>query len=661
MQEQPNPIKIGLVQINNSFSGHSYFPYSVGLLQAYVQEHAQQPEQYHFLLPIYARLKVNEAVEQLLEADLVGFSTYVWNIKLSLAIAEELKRQKPEIRIVFGGPQVPDYAEEFAREHPFIDLCCHGEGEVAFLEILEAFHNPDWQEIPSVSYLKQGNYQINPRAKRLKDINQVPSPYLENVFQTLMETHKETQWLALWETNRGCPFSCTFCDWGSATQSKVYSFDLERLNQEIDWFAKQKIEFIFCCDANFGILKRDVEIAQHVADTKAKLGYPHALSVQNTKNATERAYQVQSILSQSGLNKGVTLSLQSTSTETLSSIKRANISSESYQELQRRFTRDRIETYTDVILGLPGETYDSFVDGVAHIMENGQHNRIQFNNLAILPNAEMGKTEYQQKYGLVSVDTDIINLHGELIESSQEILESQKLVIATSTLNKEEWVKVRSFSWLTALLHFDKLLQIPIILLRHAAQIDFRSILEAFANQRDQSDYPVLNEVHQTFESYAKGMQAGGPEYAHHPDWLNVWWPVDEYVFIQLTIENKLDTFYHEVKQIMRSLLRDLGAQQHFEVIEQALDLNQALLKRPFQSEDLTLTLDYNLWEVYRAYLIGESLDLKKEPTSYFIDRTTQTWDTWDDWFREVVWYGNKKGAYLYTNQTLEPQLSGHY
>jgi radical SAM superfamily enzyme YgiQ (UPF0313 family) len=141
-----------------------------------------------------------------------------------------------------------------------------------------------------------------------------------------MRAHPQEHWIGLLETNRGCPFSCTFCDWGSATQARVYTFDLDRLYREADWFADHKIEYIFCCDANYGMLPRDLEIARYMAETKKRLGYPHALSVQNTKNATERSYQVQKILSEAGMNKGVTIALQSVDPMTLKSIKRSNIS-----------------------------------------------------------------------------------------------------------------------------------------------------------------------------------------------------------------------------------------------------------------------------------------------------------------------------------------------
>ena len=78
-----------------------------------------------------------------------------------------------------------------------------------------------------------------------------------------MQSNPKENWIGLWETNRGCPFQCTFCDWGSATASKVSRFEMDRLEREIKWMAEKKIKYIFVCDANFGIQKRDIEIAKY--------------------------------------------------------------------------------------------------------------------------------------------------------------------------------------------------------------------------------------------------------------------------------------------------------------------------------------------------------------------------------------------------------------
>jgi len=359
--------KVALVQINNSFSGQNYLPYAVGLIEAYVRKFSADPARYEFLLPVYKRQRVEAAVERLLAADVVGFSTYVWNVKLSLAIARRLKERKPDILIVFGGPQVPDRTEAFLRENPFVDVAVNGEGEHAFARLLDVWPSRDWTGIANLSYLRDGALVVQAKGPRIRDLAEVPSPYLEETFAPLMRANPDENWIVLWETNRGCPFQCTFCDWGSATQAKVFQFDLPRLEREIAWFADRRIEFIFCCDANFGILARDIQLAESLARTKAERGYPRAVSVQNTKNATDRAYLTQKILSDAGMNKGVTLSMQSLDPGTLKAIKRQNIALDTYEELQRRFTRDRVETYSDLILGLPGETRAGMLEAAAHL------------------------------------------------------------------------------------------------------------------------------------------------------------------------------------------------------------------------------------------------------------------------------------------------------
>ena len=380
-------------------------PYSIGLLQSYVQANAANPLRYEFLIPVHLRIRVDEALTKMEGADIVGFSAYVWNIRPSLEIARRIKEANPSTLIVFGGPQVPNNAEIFLRKNSFIDVVIHGEGEIGFLAVLENLEEQNWTKVPSASFINCDDvYQSNPAAPRMIDHGEELSPYLKNVFLPLIKSNPHEHWLAIWETNRGCPFACTYCDWGSSIQSKVNKFEINRLYKEVSWFAENKIEFVFCADANFGMLERDYDIAACVAESKNNFGYPLTISVQNTKNATEKSYKVQKLLADSKLNMSITLSFQSTDEQTLKNIKRDNISLKSFKELQRRFTNDKIPTYTDIIIGLPGESYNSYANGVSSIIEGGQHNRIFFMNLSILPNAEMGDPEYQKRFGLITVE-----------------------------------------------------------------------------------------------------------------------------------------------------------------------------------------------------------------------------------------------------------------
>lgn len=665
MTARAERLRVGLAQINNSFSGQNYLPYSVALLEAYVRERANRPERYEFLVPLYRRVRVDAAVEHLGSADVVGFSAYVWNIRLSLEIARRLKERRPETLIVFGGPQVPDRPDTFLVENPFIDLVVHNEGERTFLDLLETLPSRDWSAIEGISFRRpDGTVQRQAPRERIRDLGEIPSPFLAGTFEPLLAAHPEENWIGLWETNRGCPFRCTFCDWGSATAAKVNQFDMARLEREVEWFADHRIEFIFCCDANFGILPRDVDIARHVAETKQTRGFPVALSVQNTKNATDRAYLTQKILSDAGLNKGVALSMQSVDENTLEAIQRRNISLESYLELQRRFTSDGVETYSDLILGLPGETYDSFVEGVSRLIESGQHNRIQFNNLSILPNAEMGDPEYQRRHGMVTVESGIINIHGSKDLAEDGIEETQQLVVATAAMPHADWRRARTFGWMAALLHFDKLLQIPFIVANETAGLRYRDLIEGFL-EVDRTAYPLLGEIRDFLLDFARRIQEGGPEYVYSAEWLGIYWPADEYVFLKLTADGKLDEFYAEARELLHEKVRtashDEASPEALAALDEALRLSRALLKQPFQTGELVVQTDFDLLPYYRNALRGLPRSLDRSAVRYRIDRSSERWDDFQTWSREVVWYGNKKGAYLYGNRAVHTELAGHY
>lgn len=655
---------VGLVQVNNGFSGQHYLPYSVGVLQSYAEANLADPENYQFLVPVFCRQPVEQAVEQLLQADVVGFSLYVWNAQISLSIARELKKKKPDTLIVFGGPQVPDRVEEFLSENEFVDIAVHGEGEEVFTAILKQFLTGDFSSVPGVSYVEKGKVVTHPRPPRIKDLDKVPSPYLTGVFCPLMSQNPDHKWIAMWETNRGCPYRCTFCDWGSATAQKVYGAGLDRLHQEVEWFASNHIEYVFTADANFGIFERDEDLASYCAEVKARTGYPARLSVQSTKSGrlgsklTERAFQVQKILSDSGLNQGVVVSMQSIDEDTLKAIERDNISIPAFKEIQNRFTAAGVETMTDLILGLPGETYSSFANGVSDLIAGGQHNRIQFNNLGILPNAKMGDPEYQKKYGMQMAKSRIINVHGYKEEFAGDVDEYQELVIATNTTSMEDWVRTRVFAWMSAYLHFDKILQIPLMLTHEVTGVSYREIIERFMDKETLRAYPVLSRIHSFFEVKALDIQSGGEEYCYSREWLGIWWPADEYALIELVSGGKFPEFYAEAEKVLLGFAKDSALFPA--MLKDALHLNRALLKIPFVDGDLEVKTSWNVLEFRKCILRGEKCDIPRGEFIFNIDRSSERWSSFADWCREVVWYGNKRGAYLY-GHAATAELAGHY
>lgn len=647
---------VGIVQMNNEFDGQVYLPLVAGYLEAIIKADEQLKDKFDFIEPIFTRLKVDEAISQLERCKIVGFSVYVWNEQLTLRIASELKRRNKNCLIIFGGPHVPDNAETYMSANTFIDICVHNEGEIAFKNILERFEISDFEGIPNTSVRKTLNVDQGiiktPNAKRLNSLAEIPSPFLTGIFDKILENNQNKKFLALWESNRGCPFQCSFCDWGSATASKVNQFDINRLMDEIEWIAKSKIEFVFVCDANFGILPRDEEIVRHVSKMKSMYGFPKAFSVQNTKNVKERAFGVQKLLSDSGLGKGVTLSMQSLNEETLKFIKRDNISLDSYADLQNRFREEKVMTYSDLILGLPGETLVSWKKGIEKLIASGQHNRIQFNNLSILPNAEMGAVEYQLLYGFEKVMTQIINVHGSKKLLEDDVQELQELVIATKHMDKQDWVLARVFAWWVAFLYFDKICQIPLMVLTSKSGKTTVEIIEYFLSNI--SNFQVLSQINKNFIDHAENIQAGGFEYIWDPDLIDVFWPADEYAFIIISKNSQIGSFYSEFESVLLNFEKEFAlnsnspsASSKFS-LSSAVSLNQFLLNVPEgqQLGEVGSGVEF-LYDWYLKAPYAKDLLIKEGELSERI-LPSRKFFPFESWCREIVWYGHRSGSYIF-------------
>jgi len=639
-------IKVASVQINSEFSGQYYLPYSVGLLLSYFKKNSLNAARYDFMPPIYKRDRLDDMLNAIIDCDIALFSTYVWNINISLALAEQLKRQKREVVTIFGGPSVPDKPESFLRLHPFVDLLCHQEGERTLTSILDQFPSNNWHEIPGISYRNnKGSVITNAVLPRIRDLTVLPSPYLDGTFDELMGINPERQWLISWETNRGCPFACAYCDWGSAINSKVGRMDLEKLYSELEWFGSKKMEFIFVCDANFGMLSRDFDIAQKAVQVRQQYGYPHVLSVQATKNARERSYKVQKLLYDGGLHKSINLAVQSTDEVVLKNIRRGNISIDDYATLQQRFSAEGIPTYSDLIIGLPGDNFVTFKKSTESLISRGQHNRIQFNNLSILPNAELANEAYKLKYSLQTVTIPIVNMHGTIEENlSDGIVESQELVISSTSMSKNEWTKIRVFATAMEFFYFNKVLQIPILLLANYAGKKVTDIVLTLISEASTRKYPTLNFLKDIFENNAKNILLGKSEFIYSKKWLGIYWPPGEYAVLKLIEDGILDKFYREAAAVCLSI----GENSCQRMINDAVIYNNFVFKRPGRGKHEPLVLDHDIAVLYNKALRGINSEMTEGRVSYSLELDSEYPSDSDVWAKEVLWYGHRRGEYLH-------------
>ena len=335
------------------------------------------------------------------------FSDYIWNLENHLQASEWIKRTYPAAIVVHGGPSVPAYhaaCEAFLLANPHIDFCARGEGEKTVVELLD--HLAGSAALPhavaGLSFIDGGKLFQTPNRQRSHNLDEFPSPYLDGVFDGL---HQSAIY-AILETNRGCPYGCTFCDWGSATLQKIRCFSLERVRREIEWISAHKMRDLSIADANFGILPRDVEICRMLCEAKLKTGYPHRVLINYAKNTHRDVLAIVEMMAGAGLITSGTISIQTRDENTLQVIRRRNIKNVEYEKLQIAFEEKNLPLDSQLMLGLPGSTLESFKADLRYYFFEDINVRVF--RTVLLPNSPMADPEYRQTYQIRTDESQTI-------------------------------------------------------------------------------------------------------------------------------------------------------------------------------------------------------------------------------------------------------------
>lgn len=412
----PAPKKIAVfpIVVANSYRTLPYLPLGMVTTFLRVWNKGELATSYHI-----HRLKLSgvmgyplEKILPLIESEnapICLLSSYVWNHSVNMAAIARIKAVNPGTRIIMGGPEIPKYEEEteaFLQENPDVDFAVLGEGELACAEILAALVSKrpgeNLQLVKGIVF-RDGEMIVRTGARdRMLDLNELPSPYLLKEFEPWFTKFH----VAVLESNRGCPYGCTYCDWGSATLAKVTKFSLERVTSEIEYIAARKTEGVFIADANFGMLEQDIEIAEALVAVYKKTGYPKRLFTNFAKNGGRRLMAVIRILHEGGLLPTGIIALQTTDITTLKTIKRDNIKTTAYETMMEYFNAEGIPMASDIMIGLPGQTIDSFQTDLQFCFDwkvsaNG-------NYTAMMPNAPMAEKSYRETHKIVTDQNNMI-------------------------------------------------------------------------------------------------------------------------------------------------------------------------------------------------------------------------------------------------------------
>lgn len=510
---------VWLAQPNYRFGENAFLPYSVGRVWAYAAAQPDIASVYRLAGILWEREPIEQVVARMTDCDVLALSCYIWNWEYNLALAYAVRCKFPNCWIVVGGPQVPKKGTvEFLKQHSYLDVAVLGEGERSFATVLRQI---------------DGTLQWVYPEDRVDDLGSLPSPYLTGLFDNLLR-RSDIKWQALQETNRGCPYQCTFCDWGSATYSKVRKFPLDAIGREIAWFAANKIELLYNCDANFGMLEQDEAIADTLIESKRFLGYPQKFRAAYAKKITERVFSVSKKLADAGMSKGATISFQSLHEPTLNVIKRLNPVQKSLAETFAKYNTANIATYTELIIGLPGETYTTFADGIDQLLEAGQHTGLAIYPCMMLKNSEMSDTLYREAHGIEIARCRQLLMHGTA--GIHDVTEWYDLVIATSTMPHEDWQQAYELGWIVMALHCSGLTMDIAKAVRGSytnRSVNFYENLLAFADAFPQT---TIGRELQNIRRMLDRVLIGGPWGTVDEKFGAVSWPPEELSYLRLLL-----------------------------------------------------------------------------------------------------------------------------
>jgi len=403
-----------------------WLPYSAGCLWSYAGQFTDIVDNFQLAGLYFRRDPIDQVICELDDPVLCGFSCYMWNEQYCLELARQVKIKFPDCVIIFGGPQ--SSSQMYA--HQFIDAIALAEGEESFVKILR-------------SILHNNTVDALYPADRLQDLD-IPSPYLTGVFDNIISANPDAVWAMTLETNRGCPYACTFCDWGGVTYSKIKRFGLERVDSELEWAASHQVAYIFCADANFGIfVDRDLEISRLMRQ-RAENSAIEVINIQYAKNSTNAIFEIAKTLGPYG--RGVTVSVQSMNESTLEAIKRKNLDVNNIREVMQLSEQYQVPTYTEVIIGLPLETKHTWIQGLCELLELGQHNSIDIWFAQMLENSELATAQSRQQYGLKTIWVkDYMNLDSR---DQDAVAEQTEIVAGTSTMTTDDIIEGYVYAWM---------------------------------------------------------------------------------------------------------------------------------------------------------------------------------------------------------------------
>lgn len=461
--------------VHTSYGIHTMtMPLGIGMIGSYMLKKlgSKDIQVRLFKFPEY----IIETLDQW-KPSVVGISQYCWNSKLSLHIAKHIKSKLPNSLIIAGGPNFetePSLRKQYLLNYRHVDFCVDYEGEVPFNEIVKRYLEDETvlsikeNLVPDTYCLHPETHQLIEGEKLLRRVNsldEIPSPYLNGLFDDFYQYNVNP----FVQTQRGCPFKCTYCNTSDSYYNKILFCSPDKFAEELEVIARRFAGMhnitLFMANTNFGLYKQDLEIARIIRKVQDKYDWPKHFNVNTGKGLPERVLETNNILKYKYRSS---LSLETLTEGVLKNIDRKNISFEKFMWFQKEKEKQGMRSETELILCLPGETKDSFIETLRRVV-NANLDMIVVFTLMKLKGTPIASEEASKKYSYVTKYRIVPRQFGLYLDNL--IIDTEEVIVATNTFSLEDYIYVHQICYvIEAIYNVDAFKEIKKWLVEH--QVD---------------------------------------------------------------------------------------------------------------------------------------------------------------------------------------------
>ena len=307
----------------------------------------------------------------------------------------------------------------------------------------------------------------------------------------------------------------------------------------------------------------------------------------------------------------------------------------------KRYISENIPTYSEIIMGLPKETPETFRKGIGQLLKSGQHSSINMYACELLPNSIMGQNDFIKKYKIQTIKTPIARLYTS--PNTWDIPEYDRYIIANDSITIDEWKECYLFSWIVQCFHCLGLTRYLSIYLWREQGLEYEKfyarLIEFFTQSPDTIGGTVLNKVKNIIDFAVQSSEHSFTYY--NPLFGDLLWPLEEGGYLEIL--TKLNEFYEQMSVFMKNYKTDNSVVQDLIVYQ-----NAVIRKLNCSVHSVELKYDWP------SYFTIASDDVLRAQSRVVQVGDAEPFMNWADFAKYVVWYGRKNGATQYHVENME-------